>query len=70
MLTPVRFSQFKRDVKRVQKHGKDMDKLRRLLGLLLEQTPLPDAYQDHPLRGTGRATEMPTSNPIGCCCIA
>ncbi|MAY73090.1 MAG: type II toxin-antitoxin system mRNA interferase toxin, RelE/StbE family [Halomonas sp.] len=51
MLTPVRSSQFKRDVKRVQKRGKDMDKLRRLLGLLLEQAPLPDTYQDHALQG-------------------
>ena len=51
MLTPIRSSQFKRDVKRVQKRGKDMAKLRTLLSLLIEQTPLPDAYQDHLLRG-------------------
>jgi len=51
MLIPVRSSQFKRDVKRVQKRGKDMAKLRTLLDLLIEQAPLPDAYQDHPLRG-------------------
>jgi len=44
MLTPVRSSQFKRDVKRVQKRGKDMNKLRCLLGLLLKQAPLPDTY--------------------------
>lgn len=51
MLIPVRSSQFKRDVKRVQKRGNDMAKLRTLLDLLIEQAPLPDAYQDHPLRG-------------------
>lgn len=51
MLIPVRSSQFKRDVKRVRKRGKDMAKLRTLLDLLIEQAPLPDAYQDHPLRG-------------------
>ncbi|MDG4868705.1 type II toxin-antitoxin system YafQ family toxin [Guyparkeria sp. 1SP6A2] len=51
MLTPVRSSQFKRDVKRLQKRGKDMAKLRDLLGLLIEQAPLPESYQDHPLRG-------------------
>lgn len=51
MLTPVRTSQFKRDVKRLQKRAKDMAKLRQLLGLLIEQKPLPDAYQDHALRG-------------------
>lgn len=51
MLTPIRSSQFKRDVKRLQKRGKDMAKLRDLLGLLIEQAPLPESYQDHPLRG-------------------
>lgn len=51
MLTPVRSSQFKRDVKRVQKRGKDMAKLRTLLGLLIEQASLPEDYKDHPLRG-------------------
>ena len=51
MLTPIRSSQFKRDVKRVQKRGKDMDKLRTLLSLLIKQAPLPDTYQDHLLRG-------------------
>ena len=51
MLTPKRSSQFKRDVKRVQKRGKDMAKLRTLLRMLIDQVPLPEAYQDHPLRG-------------------
>ena len=51
MLTPVRASQFKRDVKRLKKRGKDMSKLRRVLGLLIQEAPLPDVCQDHPLRG-------------------
>ena len=51
MLLPVRSSQFKRDVKRLQKRGKDMTKLKVLLELLIEQAPLPESYQDHPLRG-------------------
>ena len=51
MLTPIRSSQFKRDVKRLQKRGKDMTKLRDLLGLLIEQAPLPESYQAPPLRG-------------------
>ncbi len=51
MLTPVRSAQFKRDVKRVQKRGKDMARLKVLLTLLVEQSPLPAAYLDHPLRG-------------------
>jgi mRNA interferase YafQ len=39
MLAPVRSSQFKRDLKRVQKRGKDMTKLRDLLTLLIGANP-------------------------------
>lgn len=51
MLTPVRSGAFKRDVKRAKKRGKDMGKLRALLLLLIEGTPLPERYRDHPLKG-------------------
>jgi len=43
--------QFKRDVKLAQKRGKDMDKLKRVIGLLLENSPLPRELGDHPLKG-------------------
>lgn len=51
MLVPVRSRQFKRDVTRVRKRGKDMTKLKTLLDLLLRQEDLPESYRDHPLRG-------------------
>ena len=51
MLTPIRSSQFKRDVKRAEKRGKDMGKLRTLLTLLIQGKPLPREYLDHPLKG-------------------
>jgi mRNA interferase YafQ len=51
VLTSVPSTQFKKDVKRAQKRGKDMNKLKSLLSLLIHQEPLPEAYQDHPLRG-------------------
>ncbi len=51
MLTPVRSTQFKRDVKRAKKRGKDLSKLRTLLSLLIERKPLPASYFDHPLKG-------------------
>ena len=51
MLTPVRSSQFRRDVKRIEKRGKDLTKLRALLALLLERASLPERYHDHPLKG-------------------
>ena len=42
---------FRRDIKRAQKRGKEMMKLRELLKLLLAGAPLPDRYKDHPLQG-------------------
>jgi mRNA interferase YafQ len=43
--------QFSRDVKRMRKRGKDLDKLREVVRLLAESTPLPANYRDHPLIG-------------------
>jgi mRNA interferase YafQ len=51
MLTPVRSGSFKRDVKRMERRGKDLGKLRRVLTLLLQGDELPAAYRDHALRG-------------------
>ncbi|HUZ12312.1 MAG TPA: type II toxin-antitoxin system YafQ family toxin [Caulobacteraceae bacterium] len=51
MLTPVISGRFKKDVKRLEKRKKDMRKLAAALNLLMEQKPLPDAYDDHPLKG-------------------
>lgn len=51
MLTPVRSTQFKRDVKRAKKRGKDLSKLRTVLSLLIERKPLPASCFDHPLKG-------------------
>jgi mRNA interferase YafQ len=49
--TPVTSARFRRDVKRAQKRGKDMAKLKAVLELLIEEQPLPASYKDHPLRG-------------------
>ena len=54
MRQPDYAGQFKRDVKQAQKRGKDMDKLKTLLGWLIEGQPLPAAYLDHPLKGDWR----------------
>ena len=51
MLTPVRSTQFKRDVRRAERRGKDLAKLRVLLASLIRQEPLPERNLDHPLRG-------------------
>ncbi len=51
MLTPVLSGRFKRDVRRAEKRGKDMSKLKVVLDLLIDMTPLPAAYRDHALKG-------------------
>lgn len=51
MLTPRYTSAFKKEYKRAQKRGYDMDKLRHVVDLLLNAIPLPETYDDHPLRG-------------------
>ncbi len=48
--------QFKHDVKLAEKRGKDMDKLRHVIGLLLAGQPLPRELGDHPLRGEWKSS--------------
>ena len=48
----VRFSgQFKKDFKKVEKRGKDMSKLKKILTLLSNEDVLPPANKDHALTG-------------------
>lgn len=51
MRTFSRSSQFKKDVKRMERRGKDLAKLRRVLDLLIEEEEIPAELKDHPLRG-------------------
>ena len=46
--------QFSRDVKRIRKRGKDLDKLREVVRLLAKGIQLPANYRDHPLMGPWR----------------
>jgi mRNA interferase YafQ len=48
---PILGTSFNRDLKRVQKRGKQMAKLREAIELLLEGNLLPPQYKDHPLSG-------------------
>jgi mRNA interferase YafQ len=43
--------QFKRDIKRVKKRGKIMEKIKQPMNLLINGQELPAALLDHPLRG-------------------
>ena len=51
MRQPVYSGQFKRDVRQAQKRGGDMEKLKEIMRLLIEDKPLPASCHDHPLKG-------------------
>jgi mRNA interferase YafQ len=51
MRSLIRGAQFKRDVKRAERRGKDLAKLRELVLLLMEGDSLPLRYKDHALGG-------------------
>ncbi|MDR2926120.1 MAG: type II toxin-antitoxin system YafQ family toxin [Azoarcus sp.] len=55
MRQPDYSGQFKRDVKQAQRRGKDMDRLKTLLTLLIEGQPLPAPYLDYPLKDGWRS---------------
>ena len=44
-------SAFERDVRRVRRQGKDLDKLEAVVNLLQDQKELPARCRPHPLRG-------------------
>ena len=41
-------------MRKAQRRGKDLTKLRSLVTALIRQAPLPAHYRDHPLRGIRR----------------
>jgi len=56
MKTIRRTSQFKRDVKRMQRQGKDLEKLKAVLENLVKGEELAPRYRDHVLVGQYRGT--------------
>ena len=52
MIKLVQPSSFKKDVKKQKKRGKDLQKLKAIIDLLLAERPLPDRCADHLLAGT------------------
>ncbi len=51
MLSLVVENQFKKDVKRLQKRGKNIEKLKIVIEKLLNNQKLDPKYQDHALTG-------------------
>jgi mRNA interferase YafQ len=51
MLTPSYTSQFKKDYKLAKKRNKELDKLEEVIDLIVNETPLPQKYKEHELKG-------------------
>lgn len=51
MLTAERTQQFKRDVRRMEKRGKNLRKLRDVILMLINEEPLAKRHIDHALKG-------------------
>lgn len=51
MLELIVTSQFRKDVKRMKKRGKNLDKLQTVITLLVNEIPLDIQYRDHALVG-------------------
>ena len=51
MRSPIFENRFKKDIKRLQKRGKNMDKLKVVIDKLLENQELEPKYKDHALTG-------------------
>jgi mRNA interferase YafQ len=51
MLTPAYTRQFERDIKRLKKRGKNLDKLKIIIRSLVDEEPLDPIHRDHKLIG-------------------
>jgi len=51
MRTPGYTTQFERDLRLMQRRGKDTGKLKTILTALINEEPLPERQRDHPLLG-------------------
>jgi len=51
MLTPAYTRQFERDIKRLKKRGKNLDKLKIIISSLVDEEPLDPIHRDHKLIG-------------------
>ena len=54
MRSPNYTTQFERDLRLLQRRGKDIEKLKQLLEALINEEPLAEHNRDHPLKGNYR----------------
>jgi mRNA interferase YafQ len=50
-MTLAQTKQFKKDIKRMRKRGKDLEKIKAVIDLLVAEEPLPPKNRDHKLGG-------------------
>jgi len=51
MLNPVYTTRFRKQFKLLLKRGIEAEKLREVMGMIINEEPLPAKYQNHPLHG-------------------
>ncbi len=51
MFEPIYTKQFEKDLKLARRRGKDLQKLKNIIEILLSNQPLPHRYHDHWLSG-------------------
>jgi mRNA interferase YafQ len=56
MLTSDPSTRFKKDLRLMEKRGKNMWKINLVIGLLVNEVPLPVQYKQHPLHGEYEGT--------------
>lgn len=51
MRKPNYTTQFERDLRLLQRRGKEIEKLKEVLTALIHEEPMAERYRDHPLKG-------------------
>ncbi len=51
MRLPAYTNQFERDLRRMERRGKDTEKIKMAIVTLIDEEPLPERYRDHALVG-------------------
>lgn len=63
MLEPVRSSQFRKDLKKAKRQGKDLAALQDVILTLANEQPLEERFRDHELTGNWRGYRECHINP-------
>jgi mRNA interferase YafQ len=56
MLIPIYTKPFRKELKLMQKRGLDVYKLRKVMGMIIDEQPLPPERRNHPLHGEWEGT--------------